>query len=115
MNSVGRIRQGRWKEGHIKNDKPGSACWPTSLETCRRPAECGDQGSQRALSEHQRRDRGKDRQQPGTVAHHHGTTEWQATYGAAVIFDGWTQRGAGGFQWRRGEASHLVAQSANHV
>ena len=55
------------KDGHIKNDKPGSARWPTSLETCRRPTECGDQGTQRALSEQQRSNRGKDRQQPRTV------------------------------------------------
>src|SRR6267143_7007200 len=74
------------------HDKPGSGCWPTSLETCRRPTECGDQGTQHALSKQQWTNWGKDRQQPGTVAHHQRTTEWQATYGAAVIFDGWTQR-----------------------
>src|SRR5262245_16817747 len=101
--------------GHIKYDKPGSARGPTSLETCLRPTERGDQGTQRALSKQQRSNRGKARQQPGTVAHHHRKTEWQATYGAAAIFGGWRQRGAGGIQWRRGEASHLVAQSANHA
>src|SRR3989442_4976788 len=94
------------KEAHIKNDKPGSARWPTSLETCRRPTECGDLGTQRALSKQQRSNRGEDRQQPGTAAHHHRTTEWQATYGAAGIYDGWTPHRTPGLQRRCGEASH---------
>src|SRR6266571_1621379 len=91
-----------FEEVTLHYDKPGSARWPTALETCRRLTECSDLGTQRALSKQQRGNRAEDRQQPGTVAHHHRTTKWQATYGAAVIFDGWTQRGTGGFQWRRG-------------
>ena len=38
----------------------------------------------------------------------------QRTVPLLYLMDG-TQRRAGGFQWRRGKASHLVAQSANHV